>query len=291
MRATKIAYVAVAVVIASVAVIGLAKTRNGAVEKDDAQTSRAVDAASAVVEKPASKPEPAASKPSSAEAAISAAAKQNRYVFVTFYRKNDDASKKMLTAMKSAQGKLSHRADFVSVDVGDAVQQDIVSRYGADRSPIPLTLVVAPNGAVTAGFPNEIKKTDFSAVFLSDGMASVIKVLQDRKLAAVCVQGSSTRNNKKSLATAEELKADPALGGAVEIVRIDPSDRSESRLMKECKVDVHSTSAQLLVLAPPGKLVGKFDGTATKDTIMASLKSSLGGGGCGGGSCGPSGCP
>lgn len=168
----------------------------------------------------------------------------------------------------------------------------MVSRYGADRSPIPLTLVVAPNGAVTAGFPNEIKKTDFSDAFVSDGMASVLKVLQAKKLVAVCVQGSRTKNNKKSLATAEELKAAPELGGSVEIVKIDPSDRTEAKLMKECQVDTRSTDAQLLVLAPPGKLVGKFASADTMDTIMATLRSSLGGGGggCGGGSCGPSGC-
>ena len=280
MRMSKIAYIAVALAIVLVVVIGLAKARNRAVEKNEVQSSRAVDAASAVAEEFAGQREPAP-KASPESAAISTAAKQNRYVFVTFYKKNDDASNKMRAAMKTAQGKLSHRADFVSVDVDDPIQQDIVSRYGADQSPIPLTIVVAPNGAITAGFPNEIKNADFSGVFVSDGMADVVKVLQDRKLAVVCIQSSRTKNNKKSLATAEELKADPALGGAVQIVKIDPSDRTESRFMGECKVDVRSTNAQLVVLAPPGKLVGKFDGTATKDTIMASLRASLGGGGGG----------
>jgi hypothetical protein len=120
-------------------------------------------------------------------------------------------------------------------------------------------------------------------------MASVLMVLQSQKLAAVCIQGAKTKNNKKSLATAEELKAAPELGGAVEIVKIDPSDRAEAKLLKECQVDTRSIDAQLLVLAPPGKLVGKFASADTMDTIMTSLKSALGGG-CGGGSCGPSGC-
>ena len=287
MRMSKIAYIAIVLVIALVVVIGLAKMRNGTGDRNEVQAANTVD--TTVAEESQAKPEPPP-KASPEDAAISTAAKQNRYVFVTFYRKNDGASKKMQTAMKTAQGKLSHRASFVSVDVDDAVQQEVVSRYGADRSPIPLTLVIAPNGAITAGFPNEIKKADFSDAFVSNGMASVLKVLQGQKLAAVCVQGSRTKNNKKSLATAEELKAAPELGGAVEIVKIDPSDRSESKFMNECKVDVHSADAQLLVLAPPGKLVGKFDGTATKDTIITSLKSSLGGSGCGGGSCAPSGC-
>mgnify|MGYP005845373963 CR=1 FL=1 len=289
MRTGKAAYVIVALMVLAV-ITGCGKTRNKIAEKLESQTPPTAEAAPAVTEKPAAKLEPAVPKVSHAETAISVAAKQSRYVFVTFYRKDDDASTKMQAALKPVQAKLSHRASFVSVDVDDPAQQDVVSKYGADRSPIPLTLVIAPNGAVTAGFPNEIKKTDFSDVFVSDGLAGTLKVLQSQKLAVVCVQGPRTKHNKTSFATAEELKTDPALGGAVEIVKVDPSDRSESKFMKMCQVDTRSTDAQLLVLAPPGRLVGKFDGTDTKDTIMASLRASLGGGGCGGGGCGPSGC-
>lgn len=277
MRMSKITYVAVALVIALV-VIGLVKTRNGVADKNKAQAAKTIGKTTAVAGESQAKPEPAP-EASSESAAISAAAEQNHYVFVTFYRNDDEASRKMQAAMKPVRAKLSHRANFVSVNVDDPAQQGMVSRYGADRSPIPLTLVIAPNGAVTAGYPTEIKKTDFSGAFVSDGMASVLKVLQSQKFAAVCVQGAGTKNNRKSLATAEGLKTAPELGGAVEIVKVDPSDRSESKLMKMCQVDTDSADAQLLVLAPPGKLVGKFNSKDTKDTIVASLKSALGGGG------------
>ncbi|MCE5322525.1 hypothetical protein LLG46_04320 [bacterium] len=288
MQKNRIIYIVVVLVIALV-IIGLAKTRNSKIDKNEVQASNTTDTTTAVTEKPQVKPEPAL-KASPESAAISAAAKKDRYVFVTFYRKDDAASKKMQAAMKPVQAKFSRRASFVSVDVDSPIQQELVLQYGADRSPIPLTLVIAPNGAVTAGYPSEITNTDFSSAFVSNGMASVIKVLQDRKLAAVCIQGPRTKNNKKSLATAEELKAAPELGGAVEIVKINPSDPAEFRFIKECKIDARSTDAQLLVLAPPGKLVGKFASTDTMDTIMTTLKSALGGGGCGGGSCGAGGC-
>mgnify|MGYP000889436936 CR=1 FL=1 len=275
MQKNKIVYIAVVLVIALVA-IGVLRTRQDGADRNDAQATGTTD--TAVAEKPQAEPKPA-SKASPQSAAIGTAAKQNRYVFVTFFRKDDDASTKMQAALKPIQAKLSNRADFISVDVDDPAQQELVSRYGADRSPIPLTLVIAPNGAVTAGFPKELKKTDFSGAFVSNGMASVLKVLQGQKLAAVCIQGSRTKNNKKSLATAEELQAAPELGGAVEIVKVDPANRSEAKFMKMCQVDTRSTDAQLLVLAPPGKLVGKFTSADTKDTIVATLKTALSGGG------------
>lgn len=278
MRMSKLAYIAVALVIALVVGIGLAKTRIGPADKNTVQATDTVDTTTAGGDQSQVEPGPAG-KASPESAAISAAAKLNRYVFVTFYRKNDDASKKMQAAMKPVQATFSHRASFVRVDVDDPVQQELISRYGADSSPVPLTLAIAPNGAITVGYTNESKKTGFSDAFVSDGMASVLKILQSQKLAAVCVQGAGTKNNKQSLATAEELKSAPDLGGAVEIVKIDPSDRSESKFMKDCKIDARSADAQLLVLAPPGKVVGKFGGAATKEAVMASLKSSLGGGG------------
>ena len=285
MRASKIAYVAVALVIALVAVIGCGKTQSRTAGKREAQTPRAAKAAPSVTERPVSKPEPAVPKVSPAETAISAAAKRNRYVFVTFYRKGDDASKSMQAALKPVRGKLSHRTDFVSVDVDDPAQQEVVSRYGADRSPIPLTLVIAPNGAITAGYPNEVKKSDFSSAFVSNGMASVLRILQDQKLAVVCIQNSRTSHSRESLAAARGLASAQGFAGGTEIVRINPADSREVKLLRQLQVSANPSEAQVIVIAPPGKVAGKFSGAVSTETMVASVSQACGPGG----SCGPSG--
>lgn len=226
---------------------------------------------------------------SPADNSLRSAAKKNRYAFVTFYRNNISASKDMLSDVKSIQKKLASRADFISVDVGDKANRQVVPRHGADRSPIRLTIVIAPNGAITGGFPREIKKTDFSDVFVSRGTAAVLKVMQSRKMAAVCIESSRTKCNKQCSATARGVKSDSRLGGAMEIVTIDPSDRSEAKLLKQWGVSGDSANAQLVLVALPGGIVGKFDGAASKDVVMGNLMKSMSGG-CSGGSCGPGGC-
>jgi putative ABC transport system ATP-binding protein len=40
-----------------------------------------------------------------------------------------------------------------SINVGDPEESDIVNKFGVLAAPMPLALVVAPNGAVTGGFP------------------------------------------------------------------------------------------------------------------------------------------
>ncbi|MCE5322524.1 hypothetical protein LLG46_04315 [bacterium] len=232
----------------------------------------------------------AATKTSPAETAIQAAAKQGRYAIVTFYKQNDAASTKMLEEAKKLQANYSSRANFVIADVGNAVHNEIITKYGADRAPMPLTLVIAPNGAVTAGYPNAINKTDISDAFVSNGMAEVLKVLQDGKLAAICIQNSKTKLNKESLAAAEGLKYGAQFQNALEIVKIDPSDSSESKLIQTLKVDASTENAQMVVIAPPGRIIGTFDGTATTDSIAATLIKALSGGTCGSGGCGSGGC-
>ena len=278
-----IVYIAVVVVIASVA-IGLAQTRHGRAGRNEVQTAKPVVPTATEESQAKSAPEPAP-KASPANAAIGAAAKQNRYVFVTFYRKNDPASDKMQAAMKPVKANLSHRASFVSVDVDDSAQQDVVSRYGADRSPIPLTLVVAPNGAVTAGYPNEMKSTDFSRAFVSNGMASVVKAMQDQKFAVVCVQNARTRHNKESLASARKLASAQQFAGATQIVQINPADRGEARLLKQLRVDTSSPEAAVVVISPPGKVAGKLSGAVSTETMVATVSQAC----APGGSCGPSG--
>ena len=227
----------------------------------------------------------AAAKTSPAETAIQVAAKQNRYAVVTFYKQKDAASTKMLAEVKKLQGKHSKKATFVNVDVDNKVHANVIAKYDADRAPMPLTLVIAPNGAVTAGYPNEIKKTDLSDDFVSKGMADVLKVLQSGKLAAICVQNSKTKHNQESLDAAKGLRSDKRLADLVVIVTVDPSDKDESKFMQLCKADANSAEAQLVVIVPPGRIVGKFNGAASKDTVLASVIKS-----CSSGGCGPSGC-
>ena len=272
-------------ILAILVVAGIAATITVIHSRETADKSAST--AYAASSKPAAQSKPTTAKESAAEKAIRSAAERKRYVVIAFYQKGDAAGNKMLAVVKSMHNQLSNRADFVTVDTGSSANQALVTRYGVDRAPSPLTLVLAPNGAVTAGFPSEIKTTDFSGVFVSDGQAAVLKALQSNKLALVCLQNGKTKYNKESMTAAEGLKADKTLPGLVGIVKIDPSDSRESSFLQKCKVNAGSANAQVLMIIPPGKVLGTFDGNTTKDKLMASLQSAMQS--CGSG-CGPSGC-
>jgi hypothetical protein len=190
----------------------------------------------------------AAARQPSAEAAIKSAVAKHRYAVVTFYKKS--------------------------------ANQGLMKRDGLAGAPTPLTLVIAPNGAVTGGITGTADAAKITSAFASDGMASVLKVLQSGKLALVCVQNGRTRFNGESMKAATAFKADSRLPGAVEIVKIDPSNRGEAKFLGMCKVEPSASNAQIVMIVPPGRILGRFEGQTTKDTMYASLQTALKSSGC-----------
>jgi hypothetical protein len=223
---------------------------------------------------------------STAIRAVDDAAKHHRYAIITFYRPKDAASDTMRAAVKAQRVRVASRADLMEVDRDDPDNEALVARFGLEQAPIPITLVVAPNGAVTAGFPQELKaKVNLSKAFVSTGLANVLKILQSGKMAVVCLQNGRTTLNKENQVLAKEITAAPQLAGITEILTMNPDNRAEADFYTQCKVTKGTRKAQLLLLVPPGRVVGVFDGNTAKETVMAKIQSA-----CSGGSCGPGGC-
>lgn len=237
---------------------------------------------------PAPKTSQAEAANSAAERAVNDAAAKHRYAILTVYRPKDAASDTMRAAVKAQRARVTSRADLVEANIDDTANQTLITRFGLEKAPVPITLVVAPNGAVTGGFPQELKAdVNLAKSFVSSGMANVLKVLQDGKLAIVCLQNNKTTLNAKNQALARELAADPQLASISSIQTMDPADRTEADFYKQCGVTTGTRKAQVLLLVPPGKVVGVFDGDTAKDAVMAQLVSACGGGGCGPSGCGP----
>jgi hypothetical protein len=72
-----------------------------------------------------------------------------------------------------------------------------------------------------------------------------------------------------------EFKADPQFGEMTEIVKVDPSDAKETKLMVQLKADPQAKTATTAFLAPPGVLVATVSGPTTKDGLMASLQKAM----------------
>lgn len=208
--------------------------------------------------------------------AMSQAAGANQYLFVFFYEKDDAATQAARKTFDEAVKKITPAATSMAVDRTAPAEQEVVAKYGVDRAPMPLVLAIAPSGAVTGGFQAaELTEARLRDTVASAGLQKCLKALQDRRLVLVCLQNGQTKANDEAMKGVNDFKSNSQFGSMTEIVKVDPKDPNESKLLAQLKADPQSKTAATAFLAPPGVLVTKVDGPTSKDALMAALQKAM----------------
>jgi len=221
-------------------------------------------------------------------AAIKQAAEAGKYLFVFFSNRDDAQTIAMRKVFDKAMEKVADRAQSVAVNVSDDSENDIVDKFRLSRAPMPLVLAMAPNGAITGGFPTKFEEQQLLDAFTTPGTEKVMKSLQDGKLVFVCVQNDKTKSNDAAMQGVRDFKTDARFASATEIVTLDPTDAKEASFFTDLKVSPDIAEATTVFVAPPGTAIGKFEGATNKDALVEVL--SKANAGCGAGGCGPGGC-
>jgi hypothetical protein len=136
------------------------------------------------------KPEPYESQ-EARPATQSAAQSRSEYVFAVFYEGGDAAKLTMWQTLEAVLAKRPGQARAVNIRVNDRAMKTVVDRYGVGRSPLPLVLAIAPNGAVTGAFAIEMTEQDVAGAFVSPGEADCMKVEQRRQVLSLLVSPST----------------------------------------------------------------------------------------------------
>ena len=218
--------------------------------------------------------------------AIDAAARSDKYLFIFFWKADDVQSRTMRGVFQPAMKKWADSTDSIEVNIMDSNERPLVDKFGVSRSPMPLVVALAPNGAITKGLPVKFDENQLRDGFVSLGTSKCLKCLQDRKLVLLCIQNEKTQFTQVAMNAARSFKADARYAKTSEIVSLNPEDQNEATFLKSLKVDPRTSQAVTVLLAPPGKPVASFVGAVTKDQIVAKVQA----GPCADGKCGPGGC-
>lgn len=211
--------------------------------------------------------------------ALERAAATGKYLLMLFYRADDDQTREMRSVLADAGEKQGAKVNTLDVDVTDEKEREIVARYGVDRAPMPLALVVAPNGAVTGGFPGSVSEEQLAGAFAGPATADCLKALQDGKFVLVCVQNASTKLNDAALRGAREFKADTLYQKTTELISLDPSEAADVKFLRQLRIDPATDVAVTAFLAPPGSVIATYTGATDKNTLVAALTAATAGGG------------
>ena len=212
--------------------------------------------------------------------AMQQAAAANKYVFVFFWKEKSVQTSTTWDVFQTAMSKLTDQANSVAVNVSDPAEKPMVAKFGVDHSPLPLVLAIAPNGAITKGFPGRFYENDLSQAFVSPCTAACMKVLQQRKLVLLCVEHLSPQVSQVTLPKGvQEFTGEEPYSRSSKVVVLNADDPAEAPFLKSLRVDPQTPAPVTVLMTPPGSVVGTFVGDMTKAELVAKLKSAS--------SCGP----
>ncbi len=222
---------------------------------------------------------------SAGEAALAAAGRNHQYLFLLFWKEDDEATRAVRQALNASLPQRAGKARAAAVQVRDPAEKPLVDHYAVSRSPMPLVLAVAPNGAVTGAFPLKLTAEDVARAFVSPGQESCLKVLQSRKLAVLCVLPAAGGAVPEGV---REFQADPRFGPATEVVTLRAGDVAEAAFLETLRIDPRTAVPVTVLFAPPVRQLGTFPGAVGKQQLVDKVTAPQGC--CPGGKCGPGGC-
>jgi hypothetical protein len=218
---------------------------------------------------------------------IERAARTQRHLFVFFYKSDDQQTRTLMGVFNRAAGRVANRADAIAIMTTDPAEQGIVAKFKVDRAPMPLVLVLAPNGAITGGFHTSFTEGQLAGALVGPTEAQVLRCLQQGKLVLVCAQNGNTRFNVEAMSGVSAFKADQRYSGATEIVTLDPARADTQPFLTKLGASSPVNQAATFLLAPPGSVIGQFQGPVDKNQLVVALNNAVSG--CGAG-CGAGGC-
>ena len=221
-------------------------------------------------------------------AAMDRAAKANRHLFIFFYRQDDPQTQALGGIFNSAVAATGGRAESISIRVTDPSESGIVTKIGAKDAPMPLVVVLGPSGAITASFHTNFTKEQLLGGLSTPAMEKLLGVLQQGKLAFLCVQNGRTRWNAEAMNGVRAFKADQSFAVATEVIMVDPGQPMERPFLTKLGIQGPVDEAVTLLVAPPGSIIGSFKGATDKNQIINTLASAIKGcgAGCKPGQCG-----
>ena len=203
-------------------------------------------------------------------AALESAQSRKLFLVGLFYREFDASVKGAEASLLAAVAASDGRAQYVSLDVSVFAQDPIIERLDLGRIPLPAVLIVAPGGGVTKTLLVEgtgaiATKTVLDA-FVTPAHANVLAAFQEGKVAIVVLQPDA-------VSAVDALFADKEASANLARVTIDPADRTEAVFLAQFKDEAALLPPSLLVLAPPGKELGRLSVSITKEAILGIVKS------------------
>lgn len=216
------------------------------------------------------------------------ASKNGNTVFLVVTDPNVTGTDKALEIANKAKTSVTTSV-VLQMNRSDAANADLVTKYRLAGAPLPLILVIASNGIVTAGYTlSQATPEMLVKAIPSPKKADVLKTLSEGKSVFIVVTGKSMAEKSTIMNTCQQACIE--MQNNAKMIEISLDDPKEIQFLTEIKVNMTATEPTTYVINSKGQITGTFTDDVNSTTLVASAKKVAASGCCPAGSgksCGP----
>ena len=218
---------------------------------------------------------------------LETANKNGNSVFLVVTDPNVTGTDKALEIANKAKTSVT-KSVVLQMNRSDAANNELVTKYRLAGAPLPLILVIASNGVVTAGYSLSQATPELLVKAVpSPKKSEVLKYLSDGKSVFIVVTGKSMAEKTTIMNTCQQACVE--MENNAKMIEISLDDSRETQFLSELKVNMTATEPTTYVINSKGQVTGTFTDDVNSTTLVASAKKVAASGCCPGGSksCGP----
>ena len=211
------------------------------------------------------------------------AARALKPVFLVAYNgKSADANKAFALAEETKKSYKSSSV-VVKMNMADAANKDLVTKYRLAGAPLPLIIVLDKIGTVTGGLPlKDATIAKLIEMVPTPKTSEVLKAISDGKSVYVVVYRADMPNQKSIMDNC--AMACGKMNNTSVTVKVDLGDKNETKFLQNLKCDMNAKQPVTYVINKSGQVVGTHNGVTDVNTLVSSAKKAPAGGCCPGGS-------
>lgn len=200
---------------------------------------------------------------------LAQSAQSGKFTFIVFHRDQSEATRAFTQQTETALAPFADKATVTTARVDDPAERALVEKLGISRAPMPMTVSLAPNGAITGLFPRTLTPENVSVAMVPPTMMKCMKELQNQKLVFVALTKSESAVVPAGVQIVQQY---PQFKDRISVVEMKLDDPAEARFYQQMKLNsAQVTGPYAVLIAPPGILIGHFDATASADQIAAAI--------------------
>lgn len=219
----------------------------------------------------------------STQGELSAAALDAKAVFLVVTQAGAAGTDRALEIARQAQAMAPQTSAVVLMDRGAAENQKLVERYRLLGAPVPLILVIAPNGVVAGGALLKDLTAEMLVKTIPTPKKTEMLMGLHQKMAVLVVFSKKTMVEARSAVYEACSEATRRLDRKVTTVVVDMDDKAEKRWREELNVGLREPLPVTVVFNAKGQKTQVFRAVMSADDLVKAITKKVEC--CPGGSC------